>query len=482
MKIGFANIFSWRPHNKMARRFVSDCVAAGLDVSIFRCAPNSNGCYDKYVSPFGLVTCMKCKLLGLSAGGADYFSSKKKIHLSSDEVRQYRKYLESTVSSIRRCASYGEINDPQSDHYFDVLAPNFHRITLQAEEWITNQKLDFVVLFNGRFDLTKAVMEACRRTKVEFVTHERTWFGPGLNLNWNNNCMSLDKYVGYSNYEFSLRQKLAYAAPLFAPRIDLNRTSSEWRNYASSFKNKISISSSKTIILVLPSSPSEWLGEASRDSDFSDIFASLETIAKKYPNEEVIVKGHPIWRQRIKKLEIPSIEKKVKVKCQELGIRFIPSDDLVNVNDLIVQSDVIISFGSSAALHGGWFGKPVILLGKAEYQYAKFVTCYPTIKSFLSSEVSELNSNADKKKTDTLEFIFDFCFTKMHFTDKLNLARSSRANFCKTFDFSTILGKTFEQNSYRPTLLDGESLPSIEQSLSLTKVSNFKELFPWQGS
>ena len=241
------------------------------------------------------------------------------------------------------------------------------------------------------------------------------------------------------------------------------------------FKETVNVISSKLNVLVLPSSPSEFIGEEDFESEFSNQIKSLDLIKEKFPNSKVMVKGHPIWNQKIYELDKTDIDKEFQVACNKNNFEYLLSSKQIDTNNLISQHEIIITFGSSAAVNAGVLGKKVILLGNAEYKYAKYIDNFEKISDFLEAEIVFEDPQVIKKQT--FDFVFDFAFQKMHFSDLIYLKRSHLPIFSKNLDISDIFSRSFDKENYSPTLNQGIKFPDISDSLNFRSVLKYEQIF-----
>ena len=75
-----------------------------------------------------------------------------------------------------------------------LIAKNI--ITIQdaytgALRWLEIRNFDLVIGFNGRIDVTNALMQACMDIEVPYYSLERSWTGEGIQLVKNGTALSL---------------------------------------------------------------------------------------------------------------------------------------------------------------------------------------------------------------------------------------------------------------------------------------------------
>jgi hypothetical protein len=214
--------------------------------------------------------------------------------------------------------------------------------------WIERNRLDAVICFNGRMDLTRAVTHACERTGLPYLTHERTWFGDGLYLIPNANCLSIAPFnkmvVEFESKPLTTSQ--ARLAGKLAGERFLQRNSLEWRVYNKNpDPTPWPLSSPGLKILVLPSSRNEFAGHDEWRSGWTDNTQALDDLFAAFciKSDQVIVRCHPNWAENIGKVTGEKSSELYKHWTSKRGIHCIFSEQKASTYDLIQQADIVVA-------------------------------------------------------------------------------------------------------------------------------------------
>lgn len=445
MKVGFANIYSWDPHLAYSKKIFKD-LSGFVDCSYFFCGGMIGKCYDKIITNLRGLNCVKCQTKQMFVFGINN-SLVPNLRQASDN---YEFDVSSTIASALRMDSY---NKPKEYEYLQKeLLKSCNIIASKFRNWLHREKIQLLIIYNGRFDFTKVLMDVACSEGIPVITHERSWFGTGVNLNWNKNCLSLKKFQRFNkNHHFPENIRHALAKILIAPRFDVSIKSNEWRTFKRRMYRRMDhFSSSKKNIVYFPSSPSEFLYEKELINDFQSVEASIRLLKSRFESENLIVKAHPIWGQRIRSLPKTDIDIRIKLLCDQLGVRYIPSSLHIDANEMILLADLVVTSSSSTALQAGILGKGIINLGLCEYSHAGFVRNVFNKEDLFSLDL-EFFKDSEQVTKKTLDFIYSMSFEKMHFSDKMYMLSSRKLEYKPTTIFSPdMLTEKFVTDDYRP--------------------------------
>ena len=191
MRVGFVNIYPYRPHAHQAKYLESLAKSLGWETYALVCDGNAPQCYLRELKGTGRLECAKCIVGGLRSFSFDHTDSAWRYWENITPAADYGSFVESSAYTLTRVESWDQRQSSLVEEKKAHLLPsavNFYHATLK---WIEHRQLDAVITFNGRMDLTRAVIEACKSANIAFITHERPLFGHGLILNRNANCSSL---------------------------------------------------------------------------------------------------------------------------------------------------------------------------------------------------------------------------------------------------------------------------------------------------
>ena len=373
MRIGFANIYSWRPHVHHLVYLARLAEQGGHETAFLTCDSSVSDCYTRLLRGRSrLRECSTC-----IAGGVRSFPVSNVTSISRIPSRLNIDALDrlalSSSCTLTRTESDAEWNDPPVVEMRQWLHDAVGAAYESALRWIDRERLDAVVCFNGRMDMTAAVLMACEAAGIPYVTHERSGYGDGIYCVPNGNCLSTHA-IGPMFREYRDKPltgvQAALAGKLLAQRF-LGRNTLDWRRYNTGAVSATwPLAGSGPRVLVLPSSRNEFAGLEERRSEWTDNNEALDDFMEAFDikAEQVVVRCHPGWAERVGKVDgSRSLEHTVSW-CAARGIMCIPSSDNRSTYDLIEEADIIVVNGSTAGIEAAARGKKVYCLGPAYYQ------------------------------------------------------------------------------------------------------------------
>lgn len=381
MKIGFANIFAFRPHVEHLLYLAQLLRRAGHQVYFLTCDSSVTNCYPRAIKGTSkLIECPKCILGGVRSYATKNVTSISTM-LSNLDLETLDGLALSSSCTITRTESETEWMEPAVAATRATLHAPISMTYQSTMHWIKQHSLDAVVCFNGRMDLTRAVTFACEHAQIPYVTHERTWTGNGIHLTPNANCLSL-KALNEMGSDFRgkplTKDQVRIAAKMAAERF-LQRNSLEWRVYNRNPEPAAwPLQSDRPRVLILPSSKNEFAGHAEWQTGWPDNTQALDDFFEAFSisPSQVVLRCHPNWSERI---GIATGERSLslyKSWARRKGVFCISSEEKANTYDLIQQADIVVMNGGSSAVEAGVCGKQVICLGPSPYQSAGFVRTF----------------------------------------------------------------------------------------------------------
>lgn len=377
MRIGFATIYSWRPHVEHAY-FLADLLRrAGHEAFFLTCDADLTHCYTRELrdSPDWLE-CLKCR-----AGGIRSYAAQRVSTLGDcakrDDGRAPLQWAHSSASTLGRFESDEDYEGAE----FAAIANRLHSAAESgyraARAWIREQQLDAVCVFNARIDVTRGIFEAAKSLGVRVVSMERTWFSHGLQLYPEETCMGLDSVhsiVGqWRERPLMLRQALTAASHV--ARRFLRANSTEWRAYnLRATALRWPIESARRRVLLIPSSRNEVWGHSDWQSQWSGPLAAYDALIEHLGLQpsDMVLRCHPNWAESIGKRGGQLSEHHYAEWARRRGVLMIASADTASTLGLIEQCDAIVVANGSAALEAGILGKQVIATAPSIYQEGGF--------------------------------------------------------------------------------------------------------------
>lgn len=393
MRIGFANIFSFRPHVEHLY-YLSDVLKRGGHETFFlTCDASVSNCYSRAIKGTSkLKECPKCIIGGVRTfpvSNITHIKGGLKGNLSAAELDDM---TVSSASTLHRT----EIPEHKQTGAFratqESLKTPVDVVHANALKWIDDNRLQAVICFNGRMELTRAITYACEKRGIPFITQERTWFGDGIRMVPNENCLSI-KDVDALNRQFRdvplTREQSMYAGRLAAERF-LQRNTLEWRLYnPDPEKTSWPLKTEGMKVLVLPSSKNEFEGHPEWVSEWGNNTVVLDKLFEKLgvdPNQ-VVLRCHPNWAENIGQVTGNNSRNTYTQWAKARGIYFIDSDQKASTYDLTLETDLVVVNGSSSAVEAGVCGKKIVCLGHSGYQEAGF-----TVQVHTSDDWSKLSA------------------------------------------------------------------------------------------
>lgn len=381
MKIGFANLYSFRPHVEHLYYLSMLMRQAGHEVFFLSCDGSVTDCYPRALKGTNKLTeCSKCITGGVRSYPVTQITSIDGS-LRSLEASTLDVLTLSSSCTLNRTESELEWSDPAVIEVRHKLHNPVDAVYSSAMRWIEKNHLDAVICFNGRMDLTRAITYACEQSGIPYVTHERSWFGDGLHLVPNANCLSISamrKMTADFDNKPLTKTQAAIAGKLAGERF-LQRNSLEWRVYNRSPEpTPWPLTAVGQRVLVLPSSKNEFAGHEEWKCGWVDNTHALDDFFAAFgiTNSQVVLRCHPNWAENIGKVPGARSSHLYQEWAKKRNIYCIASAEKASTYDLIQQADIVVMNGGSSAVEAGVCGKQVIVLGPASYDRAGFVRVF----------------------------------------------------------------------------------------------------------
>lgn len=410
MKIGLTNLFSFRPHVEHLEFLAQVLENEGHEVVFLTCDSAVETCYIRELRGRSRIReCAQCIVGGVRSYRSQGVTSIGKARSDLGQAELEMLALSSSAT-LTRTESELEWEEPDVREVRDRLADPISQVYHSARNWILQEGLEGVICFNGRMDLPRAVTYACEQLGIPYITHERTWFGDGIQLIPNGNCLSLSA-LGELVREFDDKPlttpQAAYAGKLIGDRF-LQRNSLEWRLYN---KNPEPapwpVKAPGMRVLVLPSSKNEFAGHDEWRTEWADNTEALDDFFEAFSIDpsQVVLRCHPNWAETIGSVEGNRSLNLYTQWAGRRGVHCIRSEQKANTYDLIQQADIVVLNGGSSAVEAGACGKQVVCLGPSTYQEAGFVHVFRS-RAELDASDGELSLDPELVRRKTLRFLY----------------------------------------------------------------------------
>lgn len=405
MRIGFSSIYSWRPHAEHLQYLAGLARQAGHEVFYLTCDADLPTCYARELRPerSRLAHCVRCRAGGMRSYARSGVSSIGELtDLTSTTSVDARPWALSSASTLGRFESNSDFTGRNFNALAERLEPIARMAYSAALRWIEKMNLDAICLFNGRMDATRGILEASRAAGIRCVTTERTWFGDGLNLVPDENCLGLkevDRIVlGWR--EKPLRHEQAQRAASHIASRFLRRNTKEWRAYNVGAKvTPWPATGGRARILLTPGSRNEVWGHPDWAEEWPERISAIDAVMDQLnlrPND-VVLRCHPNWGENIGNISGYLSERYYTDWARSRGVHVISSRDCTSTLGLIESSDAVVVGGGSAALEAAILGKQVIAVSPSIYHEAGFQS-----DAYTPAQVQELALNERSNELDRI--------------------------------------------------------------------------------
>jgi hypothetical protein len=379
MRIGFCSIYSWRPHVEHLHYLAMLVRSHGHEARFLTCDSDLPSCYGRELRPERSTWrhCLQCRIGGLRSFEAAGVRSIGTLSRDVETPGQRDGWGASSAATIGRFEAPEEF---RSQEYLEIaarLGAASRKAYAAASRWIEEEKLDAICLFNGRMDATRGVQEAALDAKIPFVSVERTWFGDGLQLLPNENCLGLRSIDAMMTTwrDVPLGREQALRASTHIASRFLRRNAKEWRAYnTQAVAMAWPIHDARRKVLLVPSSRNEVWGHPDWSLRWNSQTEAFDALMDQFSlsSSDLVLRAHPNWAERIGAHDGSRADAFFRAWAKRRGVLYIASTDRTSTLGLIEQADAVVVCGGSAALEAGILGKQVIAVGPSIYQQARF--------------------------------------------------------------------------------------------------------------
>jgi hypothetical protein len=373
VRIGFASIYSWRPHVEHIYFLALLAGRAGHETFFLTCDGDLSDCYTRELR--GRAAALECALC--RAGGIRSYSSRHVDSIGRLVAREPAatppEWAFSSASTLGRFESDADYRRPEFARIAEQLQPSIAVSFAAAREWIERRSLDAVCIFNGRMDSTRAIYEAAKSCGIRVVSVERTWFGDGLQLYPEESCLGLGtvhRMVSeWRDLPLTRAQALRSASHVAARFLRTNVK--EWRAYNVDAQTvPWPVTSARRRILLIPSSRNEVWGHPDWEPAWRDPTEAYDRLIDtlRLAPSDLVLRCHPNWAEMIGKADGRFSERHYAEWARARGVHCIPAADKANTLGLIEECDALVVANGSAAMEAGFLGKQVIGIAPSIYQ------------------------------------------------------------------------------------------------------------------
>lgn len=453
MRIGFASIFSFRPHVEHVHYMATLAGDAGHETRFLTCDSQLELCYSRALKGSArAVECPKCML-----GGIRSFAPAKVSALpvgTSSQPNISDAALEWAFSSACTVLRTEAVADTRTEAFIELqrtLARGAQQAYEGARAWIEREGLEAVVCFNGRMEGTRGVVEAARSLGLPYLTLERTWFGDGIQVAINDNVLDLSQ-LDRLNALYRDRPLTGAQAGRIARHLAsrfLRNNALEWRAYNLGAEHaRWPLQGAGPRLLILPSSRNEVDGHPHWRHGWGDLCEGIDAVMDhlRLPASSAVIRFHPNWGESIGRNTGAASARHYAAWASRRGVLVIESQQRASTLDLIEEADIVLVTGGSAAFEAGALGKPVVTITPATYQTTGLCT--------------SVHSAADLSRLDAIAT-----------ADPRALARQSlRYGYSHQYRFSQYVDQVRAVTTTRYEYFEGADAGRIERMLRTGQV------------
>jgi hypothetical protein len=421
MRIGFATIYSWRPHVEHAYFLANLVERAGHEAHFLTCDADLPTCYTRQLRDTAAWReCLQCRVGGIRSYTGRHIDSIGLL-APADHAATPLEWAQSSASTLGRFESDADYTSPRFNELTQALLPATQLGYQAARAWIRARKLDAVCVFNGRMDVTRGIFEAARSLGVKVASLERTWFSHGLQIYPEETCMglrSVHKLVGAWR-DKPLRAHQALLAASYAAARFLRRNDTEWRAYnVSGTGSEWPAPGGRHRILLVPSSRNEVWGHAEWTSMWGDPINAYDALIEhlRLQPADLVLRCHPNWAEKIGRQGGELAEEHYTAWAARRGVCTVGSRDKTSTSSLVEQCDAIVVANGSTALEAGMLGKQVIAVAPSIYKAAGFRDDAESPASLAKLKLhADLESATRSRRRETISRLtMRFAYTMMH--------------------------------------------------------------------
>ena len=391
----------WKGAVKRAKILEKALKDIGFKTDYIMCNGHRNHCYQKKLNGNSQAQCAKCFISNCYLKPSHLLNKKNKT-FSNSPFNMDHWSATASIGSAKRLEMDSQLLEASFEDEKRLTMQDFANLKHKFRTILLSTKPNLCAIFNGRFHDSTALIEVCNELKIPFFTFELPWFGSGIQIISGADCISIN---GFRNSLYGKCSKtettknLKRAESFVSGRLN-GKPQNEWRHYNQKLTNISNASVSREdIVLIIPSSRSEFIGHPEYELDFASSLGNLEYFLKKIRSNlsRTVLRSHPAWVQKIGNQNISKSLKEYISFCQRLDIEFIPPDSPVSTYDLMLRARIGIFNGSSAICEATRLGLPSVNLGPHRFSAGDFFQTLKGKAEMINFDLEEYTSTYDKK-------------------------------------------------------------------------------------
>ena len=332
------------------------------------------------------IHCKRCRTLKNAGLAKIKFPKEKELFLENFEVPQFPEFKDLQDLKTYKIGDFnigfGVANNcmfrtrdyildaKRNAQYIKKSLRLAYLIYKNIDKIVKEKNIDEIYIFNGRFAECWAGVSYCVNNNITYYLHERGAHSDNYEILKNKMFHNLQSYkdevVKY--WEQGSSNKIEIARHWF----ELKKTGNNWCSYTKKQKKGLlppDFDTTKEKIAIFNSSLDEyivfddWQNPIAKTEN--ELIFKLFDYFRQDDSKHFFLRIHPNLTN-INTNQMKEIKNYAKNKPDNLTI--IMPEDVIDTYSLIEQSDKILTFTSTVGVEGCYWGKPVILAGRAIYE------------------------------------------------------------------------------------------------------------------
>lgn len=412
MKVAIFLTYPFRPHKFHYKFLKNELSNSGIKYIEYKGLNKKSLNYYKLINSKSFFSKLKYWIWRL--GYIPRFTSTSDFKRNLKD-KNFDSAINSVIATSNRFETKSQLNNfiENNKDFIKDYKNDLKESFIDFENFLKKNNINFVIGFNGRMDHTRVYFDVCKILNIPFFSYESSWFGNGLQLISNNDCLSLDVWHKSNKrfLKYKLSKNQSRLAAVYASSRFNKIMKSEWRDYSNNqhlpkeFKNKIKV-------LILPSSRSEFEGHPDYISSWrhstNGFLKIIDFLGVK--KKDVYLQMHPIWFQKIYSIDGKNIIDFYREWANSYNISVISENFAFESKDLIAKSEIILINGSSACFEAGILGKKIINTENNKFNYSGICLDVLSEKNIGDIKPWIKNFKSEKVQRRTFRFFYNIMF------------------------------------------------------------------------
>lgn len=327
----------------------------------------------------------------------DFIMDNNICDIESLKMFHYKGY-DLGLAAFSSLVSYIRDHEPDLNQYRNMI----NKLLISGKfifdffnDYFSKNPIDYVFLFNGRFNENRPLLRLCQNNNINYFTHERSGTLNKYSLQYNNIPHSIESGIKEINRLWntadSSRNIIAHS--FFNKRI--HSIEESWYSFTKHHIRGLlpnNFNKNSLNIVIFNSSLDEYEGLVGFGPRFYlNDNEAIKTICESLSSEKGInlyLRVHPNLTN-LHNTQTNFINNSLS-KCSNLSI--IKAEEKIDTYYLMLQSDIIITFGSTIGIEAAYNKKIVFLLGRSFYENLNCVYI-PTSHLDLISKILNFHNN-----------------------------------------------------------------------------------------